>query len=335
MPNTSPSLDSPELVEFVHARAKATAPCRVFAVAAATRGRKGEELTEIALLARAGAAGISDDGDCIASAGMMSRVLSATAASGLAFMQHCQEPTMTRGAAMHAGERSLRLGLGGWPRAAEEIIIERDVRLNRGIGCRYHVQHISSGESVEIVRRARAAGQPVTAEASPHHLLLTDEACEGYETNAKVNPPLRERKDVEAVRQGVVDGTITVLATDHAPHSVDEKSLPFEDAPFGLIGLETALALYAEALIATGLLDWPRLIAMMTIEPARLCNLDRCGLGRLEENGPADVTVIDPDAAWTITPGCLRSKSRNTPFMGRAVRGRALATIVNGRVVMG
>ena len=335
MPNTSPSLDSPELVEFVHARAKATSPCRVFVVAAATRGRKGEELTEIALLARAGAAGISDDGDCIASAGMMSRVLSATAASGLAFMQHCQEPTMTRGAAMHAGERSLRLGLGGWPRAAEEIIIERDVRLNRAIGCRYHVQHISSGESVEIVRRARAAGQPVTAEASPHHLLLTDEACEGYETNAKVNPPLRERKDVEAVRQGVVDGTITVLATDHAPHSVDEKSLPFEDAPFGLIGLETALALYAEALIATGLLDWPRLIAMMTIEPARLCNLDRCGLGRLEENGPADVTVIDPDAAWTITPGCLRSKSRNTPFMGRAVRGRAVATIVNGRVVMG
>lgn len=333
MPNTQPALDSPELVEFVHARARAASLCRVFVVAAATRGRKGEELTEIELLAKAGAVGISDDGDCIPTAGMMSRVLSATAATGLVFMQHCQDPTLTKGSAMHAGEISVRLGLGGWPRVAEEVIIERDVRLNRGIGCRYHVQHISSGESVEIVRRARAAKQPVTAEASPHHLLLTHEACLGYDTNAKVNPPLRERKDVEAVRQGVADGTITVLATDHAPHSVDEKGLPFEDAPFGLIGLETALPLYVEALVSSGLIDWPKLIELMTIQPARLCNLDRCGLGRLAEGLGADVTIIDPDLAWTISPSDIKSMSRNTPFMGRKVRTRAVAVIVGGRIV--
>ncbi|MCX5692001.1 MAG: dihydroorotase [Planctomycetota bacterium] len=260
-------------------------------------------------------------------------MLAATAATGLVFMQHCQDPTLTRGSAMHAGEISVRLGLGGWPRVAEEIIIERDVRLNRGIGCRYHVQHISSGESVEIVRRARAMNQPVTAEASPHHLLLTHEACDGYNTNAKVNPPLRERKDVEAVRQGVADGTITVLATDHAPHSIDEKSLPFEDAPFGLIGLETALPLYVEALVESKLISWPRLIELLTIQPARLCNLDRCGLGRIAVGGPADITVIDPDASWTIGTEHLRSKSRNTPFLGRRVKSRAACVIVGGRVV--
>lgn len=333
MPNTQPAIDSPEIVEFVHARGRAANLARVFAVAAATRGRKGEELTEIELLAASGAVGISDDGDCIPTAGMMSRVLSATAATGLVFMQHCQDPTLTRGSAMHAGEISVRLGLGGWPRVAEEIIIERDVRLNRGIGCRYHVQHISSGESVEIVRRARALNQPVTAEASPHHLLLTHEACDGYNTNAKVNPPLRERKDVEAVRQGVADGTITVLATDHAPHSIDEKSLPFEDAPFGLIGLETALPLYVEALIESTLIEWPKLIELLTIQPARLCNLDRSGLGRLSAGGPADVTIIDPDAVWTIGTEHLRSKSRNTPFLGRRVKSRATCVVVGGRIV--
>lgn len=332
MPNTSPALDSPEVVGFIDNRARQTAPCRIFTIAAATKGRRGDDLAEIQLLAQAGAVGFSDDGDCIASAGMMSRVLAAVKQTGLAFMQHCQEPTMTRGASMHAGEISVRLGLTGWPRAAEEIIIERDIRLNRGIGCHYHVQHISSGESVEIVRRARAAGQPVTAEASPHHLTLTHEACDGYNTAAKMNPPLREKKDVEALRAGVADGTITVLATDHAPHSQDEKALPFEEAPFGIVGLETALPLYVEALVHTGLIDWPRLIAMMTIEPARLCGLDKKGLGQLKVGGPADVTIIDPAAEWTIRASEFASRSKNTPFDGRRVKGRAVATIVGGQV---
>lgn len=335
MPNTQPALDTPELVGFVAHRARESAQCRVFAVGAATKGRRGEELAEIALMARAGAVGFSDDGDCVASAGVMARVLAGVKPTGLAFMQHCQEPTMTRGAAMHAGEVSTRLGLVGWARVAEEVIIERDIRLNRSIGCRYHVQHISSGDSVEIVRRARAEGLPVTAEASPHHLLLTHEACDGYRTAAKVNPPLREARDVEALREGVADGTITVLATDHAPHTAEEKALPFEEAPFGIVGLETALPLYAEALVATGLIGWPRLIALMTIEPARLCGLDAPGgggggLGRLRVGGPADVTVIDPDVEWTIRADQLASRSRNTPFDGRKVRGRAVAVVVGG-----
>jgi dihydroorotase len=273
MPNTSPALDSPELVRFVYDRAARRRRAACIPVAAATKGRKGDELTEVLLLAEAGAVAFSDDGDCVPTAGMMSRVLSAVKQTGRVFMQHCQDPTMTRGSSMHAGAISQRLGLIGWPRVAEEVIIERDIRINRGIGARYHVQHISSGESVEIVRRARAAGQPVTAEASPHHLLLTHEACDHYNTLAKVNPPLREKSDMDAIVKGVADGTIGVLATDHAPHSADEKALPFEEAPMGLVGVELALALYAEALVHSGAITWNRLIELLTIEPARLCNL--------------------------------------------------------------
>lgn len=337
MPNTTPALDTPEMVTFVEGRARTSGHCRVYTVAAGTRGRRGEEPSEISLLARAGAVGISDDGDAITSAGVMSRVLRLSKHAGLAFMQHCQDPTLTTGASMHAGEVAVRLGLTGWPRVAEELIIERDVRLNASIGCAYHVQHLSAAGSVEIVRRARAAGQPVTAEASPHHLLLTHEAVGGadgfaYDTSAKMNPPLRELSDVLAIKAGIADGTITVLATDHAPHSVEEKARPFEEAPFGIIGLETALPLYVEALIKPGAIDWPRLIAMMTIEPARLCGLDRLGLGTLAAGGPADITVIDPDLEWTIRLEDLAGKSRNTPFLGRRVKGRSTATIVGGHV---
>jgi dihydroorotase len=233
---------------------------------------------------------------------------------------------------MHAGSISMKLGLGGWPRVAEEIMVERDVRLNAGVGCRYHVQHISSAGTVEIIRRARKAGIPVSGEASPHHLLLTHEACAEYHTLAKVNPPLRERADAEALAKGLADGTITVLATDHAPHTAEEKDLPFEEAPFGLIGLETALALYIEALIEPGVLRWPRMIEMMTVNPAALCGLDAIGLGRLAVGGPADVTVIDPEQEWTISAEDLVGRSRNTPFLGRSVKGRSIATIVAGAI---
>lgn len=338
MPNTGPALDSPELIRFIYDRALHTARCRVFPVGAVTKGRRGEDLAELLLCARAGAVGFSDDGDCVASAAVMARALATVRATGLALMQHAQEPTLTQGASMHAGEVATRLGLGGWPRQAEEIIVERDVRLNAGIGCRYHVQHVSSAGTVEIIRRARSAGQPVSGEASPHHLVLTHDACAGetglgYDTAAKVNPPLREAADVNALREGVADGTITILATDHAPHTADEKALPFEDAPFGLVGLETALPLYAEALVHTGAIDWPRLIALMTLEPARLCGLDGRGVGTLAPGTPADVTVIDPSLEWTVGREDLRGRSRNTPFLGRAMKGRAVATVVAGAVV--
>jgi dihydroorotase len=337
MPNTQPALDTPELIHAVAARAAATASSRVFCVAAATKGRKGEEIAEIGLMTEAGAVGFSDDGDCIASAGMMSRVLAACRQAGRAFMQHAQEPTLTSGAVMHAGEVSVRLGLTGWPRVAEEVIVERDIRLNRSIGAHYHVQHVSSGGTVEIVRRARAEGQPVTCEVTPHHLLLTHEACAGpdghsYNTAAKMNPPLREQSDIDALCKGVADGTITVLGTDHAPHSADEKALDFDAAPFGIIGLETALALYAQALVEPGVIGWERLIQLMTIEPARLCGLDTMGLGTLEPGGPADVTVIDPGMEWTISPADLVGQSRNTPFLGRRVKGRSVLTVVAGEV---
>lgn len=336
MPNTQPTLDSPEIVRFIFEQARA-AHCRVYPVAAGTIGRQGERMTEIRLLAQAGAVGISDDGDVIASAGMMKSVLTATHAAGLCFMQHCQEPTLTKNAAMHAGGVSTRLGLTGWPRVAEEIIIERDVRLVRETGCRYHVQHLSCAGSVDIVRIARENDLPVTAEASPHHLLLTDEACLGYDTNAKMNPPLREKSDVEALRKGVADGVITILATDHAPHTPDEKALPFGDAPFGIIGLETALAGYAQALIEPGHLDWPAMLEKMTINPARLCNLDRDhlgddGLGEIREGGPADLTLIDPDHEWTVEDRDLEGMSRNTPFLGRTFGVRSVLTIVAGEV---
>lgn len=332
MPNTSPPIDSPEVIRFVLDRA-ATALCRVFPIAAATKGRRGVELGEVPLCARAGAVGFSDDGDAVPTAGLMARVLGAVAATGMAFMQHCQDPTLTVGASMHAGEVSTRLGLTGWPRAAEEIIIERDLRLNRSAQCRYHVQHLSSAGSVEIVRRARAEGQPVTAEASPHHLLLTHEAVDrggSPDTMAKVNPPLRERSDIEAIRAGVAEGVITVLATDHAPHAPHEKSLPFEEAPMGMVGLESALALYIKALIEPGVIGWMRLIEMMTVEPARLCGLS--GLGSLRTGGPADVTIIDPHRPWTIRAADLAGPSRNTPFDGWDVRGRTVSTIVGGEV---
>jgi len=341
MPNTTPALDSPEIVEFIARRAEQAAAAhpsgataRVFSVAAATKGRKGEELAEVHLLTRAGAVGFSDDGDCIASAGMMARALTTIKPTGLAFMQHCQEPTLTKGSVMNSGALATRLGLTGWPAVAEDLIIERDVRLNRTIGCRYHVQHLSTAGAAEIVRRARADGQPVTAEASPHHLLLTEDACAGYDTRAKMNPPLRTQKDVDALRAAVADGTITVLATDHAPHTDDEKSQPFDTAPFGIIGLETALALYAEALVHSKLIAWPRMIELMTINPARLCNLDQRGLGALKVDGPADITLIDPDARWTIAAKDLKGKCRNTPFLGRQVRVRAVMTMVNGRIAM-
>jgi len=340
MPNTTPTLDNEVMVRFVYERARTTGACRVFPVAAATKGRHGVELAELELMARAGAVGFSDDGDCVASAQMMQRVLVTAKATGRCFMQHCQDHELSRGGVMHAGEVSARLGLGGWPRAAEEVIIDRDVRLNAGVGCAYHVQHMSSGGSVEIIRRARAAGLAVTAEVTPHHLLLTCDAIErsGYDTGYKMNPPLREAGDVALLLEGVADGTITVLGTDHAPHTSESKLVPFDAATFGVVGLETALALYVKALVEPGVIGWPRLIAMMSTEPAALCGLDKategftCGLGRLAVGGPADVTMIDPELAWTIGADDLVGQSRNSPFVGTTVRGRAVLTVVGGVV---
>ncbi|MCK4872077.1 MAG: dihydroorotase [Phycisphaerales bacterium] len=334
MPNTQPAIDDDSKVEFILRQAGRYGSCRVHPIGAATKQRKGEELAEMGLMAEAGAVAFTDDGGCVASPGMMRRVLTYVHMTGKCFMQHCQEPTLTAGSVMHAGANSMRLGLKGWPRVAEELIIERDIRLNRSFGCRYHAQHISSGGSVEIVARARAEGQPVTTEVSPHHLLLTDDLCRDYNTLAKVNPPLREQVDIDALIQGIKDGVITILATDHAPHSLESKQLEFAQAPFGIISLDCALPLYMKALIEPGHVDWPALIAMMTINPARLCDLDQQGLGSLVVSSAADVTLIDPDQRWTIRVDEFMSKSRNAPYDGWDVTGRAVGVIVGGEMKM-
>lgn len=332
MPNTAPAIDSAALVHFIRLRAIETARCRVFPVAAASEGRAGAAIAPLAAMAAAGAAGFSDDGAVISCPRLMRQVLRSAESLGLPVLQHCQDPALTEGASMHEGERSARLGLVGWPREAEEAIVARDLWLNRRIGARYHAQHLSAEGSIELIREARRRGEPVSGEATPHHLLLTDAACEGYDTHAKMNPPLREEGDRMALVEGIAEGVITILGTDHAPHPTETKEVDFAAASFGVVGLECALPLYAEALVASGAIDWPRLVAMMTIEPAKLHRLDERGLGRLAAGGPADIAVIDPDSRWTIDPEQFASKGRNCPFAGRSVAGRVVATVVDGRI---
>jgi dihydroorotase len=332
MPNTEPAIDDDARIEFVYHQAKRANLAHVFPVGAVTKGRKGEQLAEIGLMAQAGAVAFTDDGKAVASAAVMGRALSYIAMTGKVLMQHCEDPQLG-GGAMNAGALSVRLGLPGWPRVAEELIIQRDILLNvrQNSGCRYHIQHLSSAGSVEMLRRARADlfGQAhITGEASPHHLLLTQESCATYDSNCKVNPPLRQNSDIEALRAGIQDGTITILACDHAPHTQEEKELEFAAAPYGMIGLDCALPLYIKALIETGTIDWPAMLAMMTCNPARLCGL--ANKGSLGIGADADVTIINPAQAWTIDKEQFASKSRNCPFHGWKVTGEAVATIVGG-----
>ncbi len=334
MPNTTPCIDTPTVVRYVE-RAARGVDARVFVVAAATVGRKGEQLAPMASMAAAGAVAFSDDGDGIANPAMMRRVLEVCASLGKPFMQHCQDAQLSEGGVMNEGAVATRLGLLPWPREAEEIMLERDLRLDRRIGARYHAQHLSSGESAAILRRARAEGIPASGEVSPHHLLLTDDACLGYDTMAKMNPPLRGARDIAMLKEAVADGTIDVLATDHAPHTAAEKARDFASAPFGIIGLESALPLYAKALVEDGVIGWPRLVELLTLAPARLCGLSdgTSGIGTLAPEGASDISVIDPSLEWTIDASAFRSRSRNCPFDGWRVRGRAVLTILGGRIV--
>ncbi len=332
MPNTQPAIDDEGRVDFIYHQASRANQANVFPVGAITKARAGQQMAEIGLMAAGGAVGFTDDGQAVASAGMMAKALAYIAMTGKALMQHCEDPELG-GGVMNAGPLATRLGLEGWPRVAEEIIIQRDILLNlsQNIGARYHVQHVSSGGSVDLLRRARhdLFGQAhITAEVSPHHLLLTQDSCATYDTHFKMNPPLRTQRDIEQLLAAIKDGTITILATDHAPHTQEEKELEFADAPFGIIGLECALPLYIKALIETETIDWPRLIAMMTHHPAQLCTLT--GKGSLSIGADADVTVIDPDHRWAIDVDQFKSKSRNCPFHGWGVVGRAIATIVGG-----
>lgn len=335
MPNTQPALDDDTQIGFVFTKAREANLCHVLPIGAITKGRKGQELAEMALMHEAGAAGFSDDGCGVGSAAVMQKALQYVKMLGSVISQHCEEPSLS-GGPMNAGPTAVKLGLGGLPPAAEELMIARDLLLNKRIGARYHVQHISTAYAVELVRQARQSGQSVTAEAAPHHVLLTDDACGtlngGYDSNTKMNPPLRTRADVEAVIAGLVDGTIDCLATDHAPHTREEKEQEFDKAPFGVVGLETALPLYGKALVEPGHMTWPQVVEKMTAAPARVMGLKN-GAGTLSKGAVADVTVFDPAEEWVVDPAAFYSKSRNTPFGGWKVKGKVKWTIVAGRVV--
>lgn len=329
MPNTKPVLDDEAAIEFVYHQARRANLCNVYPVGAITKGREGTELAEMGQMIRAGAVGFSDDGAGIARTAVMLRALQYVRMFDVPLLQHCEDPDMSAGGVMNSGVTAVRLGLPGMNPIAEELMIQRDLTLVRATGSRYHVSHISTARGVELVRRAKAAGLPVTSEVCPHHLLLTEEACATYDTNYKMNPPLRTKADVEACLQGLVDGTIDCLVTDHAPHGTQEKEREFLDAPFGIIGLESALPLYVKALIEPGLMDWPGLIERLTVRPSKVLSLDK---GTLAPGADADVTVIDPNARWTLDVRRFRSKSRNCPFDGWEVTGRVAYTIVGGIV---
>jgi len=330
MPNTRPPIDNPAAVGYVRAAGERAGAARVYPAAAITIGQKGEQLTEFGELRAAGAVIVTDDGRPVMHGGVLRMALEYAQNFDLPVAVHAEDLHLSRGGSMHEGVVSLRLGLMGMPPVAEEAMIARDLLLAEWTGGRLHVQHVSTARGVAMIREAKARGVRVTAEATPHHFTLTDEAVEGYRTAAKVNPPLRTAADREAVREGLRDGTLDAIATDHAPHHYDEKEQAFEDAPFGMVGLETAVGLAVTQLVCTGLLSWSQLVERMSVAPARILQLPG---GSLAAGSPADVTVLDPDAEWIVEPDRFLSRSRNTPFAGWRLRGRAWRTIVGGRTV--
>jgi dihydroorotase len=331
MPNTKPVNDTRAITEMMCARARSAGGSRLFPIAAATKGSEGKQLTEMADLREAGAIGVSDDGRCVMNAAVMRRALEYARTFDLFFSQHCEDHHLTAGAQMHEGEIATRLGLAGWPSAAEDVIVARDLILAELTGARYHVAHISSLGAVRLVREAKSRGMRVTAEVTPHHLALTHEALLGYNTACKVNPPLRTAEDRQALQDALRDGTIDCIATDHAPHSDLEKDCEFEAASPGLIGLETTVPVLLD-LVRDGALSPLRLIEALSTSPARIAGIEA---GTLTPGAPADLTLIDPTLDWTVDPSSLCSRSANSPWLNQSVRGRAVLTIVNGEIVFG
>jgi dihydroorotase len=329
MPNTRPVNDSRVVTEMLVAKGRALGGVRLHPIGAITVGQKGEQLTEMADLRDAGAVAVSDDGRCVTNSHVMRRALEYASTFDLPVIQHAEDHALTEGAQMHEGAVSTRLGLRGWPRVAEDVIVARDLLLAEYVGARYHVAHVSTAGAVRLIREAKARGVAVTAEVTPHHLLLTHEALVGYDTACKVNPPLREPEDVEALRGALADGTIDCVATDHAPHGVLDKHVELAEAAPGLIGLELCVPLLL-GLVREGALGLARLVEALTAGPAKVAGLGR---GGLREGEPADLVLVDPDARWTVEPARLRTKSRNTPFLGAMVEGLVAMTLCEGRVV--
>lgn len=330
MPNTDPVIDNQAAVGFVVSQAQRAAKARVYPIGAISLGQKGQQLAEFGEMVGAGAVAVSDDGKPVVSSHLMRTALEYARTFNIPVADHCEDPTLAAGGAMHEGIVSTRLGLKGIPAAAEEIMVARDILLAELTGGHVHLCHMSTRGSVELIRRAKERGIRVTAEACPHHFTLTHDECEGYNTNAKMNPPLREPEDRDAIRHALRDGTIDCICTDHAPHHYDAKEREFDDAPNGIIGLETALGLSITELVGRGLVTLPQLVNLMSTMPARVFGLPG---GTLAPGAPADVVVFDPTVQWTVDPSTFYSKSRNTPFGGRTLTGRADATVVRGQVV--
>lgn len=330
MPNTDPPIDDPAAVGFVRAAGERAGAARVYPVGALSKGRKGQQLSEIGELVDAGAVAVTDDGSPIMDSGLMRLALEYSQTFGIPVADHPEDLGLSRDGAMNEGLVSTRLGLPGKPNASEDVHIIRDILLAGLTGGHIHIQHVSTGYGVGAIRSAKARGIQVTAEASPHHLILTDEAVEGYRTEAKMNPPLRSIEDRDAVRKGLADGTLDTIATDHAPHHYDEKEAAFDDAPNGIVGLETCVGLMLTHVVGEGLIDIPTLVERMSLAPARAFHLPG---GTLAQDSAADVTIIDPELSWQVDAKAFLSLSRNTPFEGWDLKGRAVATIVGGRMV--
>jgi dihydroorotase len=329
MANTHPVNDDPAMTDFILDRAQHDSPAKIYPVAAATLGLEGEIMTEMVALVAAGAVAFSDDGKTIQDGGVMRRVLEYSRLVDVPIIVHAEDRTLVADGVVNEGLVSTRLGLPGNPSLAEDVHVMRDLMLAELTGARLHVAHVSSGGSVEAIRRAKERGVSATAEVTPHHLTLTDEAALGYDTNTKVSPPLRSAADVKACREGLADGTLDAIATDHAPHALHEKDVDFVEAPPGLIGFETAVAVVLD-LVRQNEISPLELVRRLSTSPARILN--RPG-GTLSVGSPGDVTVVDPERRWTYDPAKGYSKSRNSPWAGKALEGRVVATIVDGRLV--
>jgi dihydroorotase len=330
MPNTDPVTDNQAAVGFIIRQAQRAGGARVYPIGAISIGQQGKTLAEFGEMVGAGAVAVSDDGKPVVSAQLMRTALEYARTFGIPVADHCEEPTLAANGAMNEGIVSARLGLKGIPAEAEEIMAIRDILLARLTGGHIHLCHMSTKGSVELIRWGKERGINVTAEVCPHHLSLTEDAVEGYDTNAKMNPPLRTAADVAALQGAVKDGTIDVIATDHAPHHYDEKEREFADAPNGIVGLETALAVNLTWLVHRGVIDLPTLVERMACAPARLFKLRG---GTMRRGVAADLTVFDPDATWTVEPARFLSKGRNSPYAGQTLRGRVALTVVGGRVI--
>ena len=329
MPNTSPVNDNQSVTEFILDKARAAGLAHVFPIGAITKGSEGKELAEFGELKDAGCVAVSDDGKPVMNGMVMRRALEYARAFALTVVDHCECLHLSEGGCMHEGLVATELGLHGVPAAAEDVMVARNLALAELTGGRLHLAHLSTAGSVRMVREAKARGVKITSEACPHHFLLTVEAVREFNTNAKMNPPLRSRKDVDAIKAGLKDGTIDAIATDHAPHADFEKQREFDYAPFGIVGLETAWGL-ALTLVDEGTLSVEQVVALLTVQPARAFGLSK---GTLAVGADADVTIVDPEAQWVVEPERFRSKGRNTPFSGWKLKGRVVTTVVGGRMV--